>query len=96
MVLLAYVVRVSGRVRPEVAAVPQSQAFLRGARAGGRQAPSLVPFDTDIVKIGVGKSWNCRDAVVSLLLLASRSPLVVELALLLLSALGGRGGLHRS
>jgi hypothetical protein len=95
MVLLAYVMRVGGRVGPEIATVPQSQTLLRGARAGSRQAPPLVLFDTDVVKIRVGKSWDCRDAVVSLLLLESSSPVGVERTLLLLSALGGRGGLHR-
>ncbi len=62
----------------EVAAVPQSQTFLCGARARGSQTPPLIPFDTDIVKIGVRQSWDCRDAMVSLLLLATPSPLDVE------------------
>ena len=55
MVHLAYVMGVSSWVGPEIAAMPEGQAFLRGACSRGGQATALVPFDTYIVEVGVGQ-----------------------------------------
>ena len=55
MILLADVVGVSGRIRPEVAAVAERQALLGGACTRGGQTAALVPLDADVVEIRVWK-----------------------------------------
>ena len=53
VVHLTDVVRVSGWIGPKVAAVPESQAFLRGAGARSCQATTLIPFDTNVIKVRI-------------------------------------------
>ncbi len=58
MVALTYVVGVGGGIRPEIAAMTQSEALLGGAGARCRQTATLVPFDSNIVKIRVGEGHS--------------------------------------